>query len=263
MTAAINDGLLTLGETTWEARWIGPKPAAAPTLIFLHEGLGCVGMWKDFPDQLAASTGCGGFVYSRLGYGKSDPVDLPRPLDYMQQEGREVLPRLLDALEIERAVLVGHSDGASIAIVHAGLDTSGRIKGLILEAPHVFAEPFGLVSIKKFKTMYETTDLRERLARYHGDNVDCAFRGWNDAWLDPDFTGWNLEPFLPDITAPILIVQGEDDEYGSAAQLNAIESQAGGGAEILMLPNCGHSPHHEHTDTVLDAMTTFVSRVVG
>lgn len=263
MTVPIQDGFLTLGETTWEARWIGPDPQDAPTLVFLHEGLGCVGMWKDFPDKLAAATGCGGFVYSRTGYGKSDPVPLPRPLDYMHREGREVLPRLMDALGIERAVLVGHSDGASIAIVNAGLDRSGRVEGLILEAPHVFAEQTGLDTIKKFKTVYETTDLRARLARYHGDNVDCAFLGWNGAWSDPVFAGWNLGEFLPGISAPILLVQGEDDEYGTAEQLRAIERQAGSGAETLLLPNCGHAPHHEHTDTVLKAMTDFVERVIG
>ena len=158
-------------------------------------------------------------------------------------------------------MLIGHSDGASIAIVHGGLDTAGRIAGLVLEAPHVFAETEGLDSIAKIKTVYETTDLRGKLARYHGDNVDCAFWGWNRAWLDPDFRAWNIEKFLPGVSAPILLVQGEDDEYGTGDQLRAIEQQTGGEVELLLLPDCGHSPHSEHRDQVLHAMTGFVRGV--
>jgi pimeloyl-ACP methyl ester carboxylesterase len=259
----IEGGFFRLGDETWEARWIGPGPKTAPTLVFLHEGLGCVGMWKDFPDLLVAATGCGGFVYSRAGYGKSDPIELPRPLDYMQEEGRDVLPRLLDALGIERAVLVGHSDGASIAVVSASLDQRGRVTGLILEAPHVFTEDMGVASIVKIKTVYATTDLRARLARYHGDNVDCAFYGWHGAWTDPKFCNWNLETYLPDISGPILLVQGENDEYGTVEQLRAIVRQAGSEVKILLLPDCGHAPHRDRPDIVLKAMVKFVERVLA
>jgi pimeloyl-ACP methyl ester carboxylesterase len=263
MRAAINDGFLRIGTETWEARWIGPGPDEAPTLVFLHEGLGCVSMWKDFPDQLVAATGCGGLVYSRAGYGRSDPISLPRPLDYMQEEGRIVLPKILDALDIERAVLVGHSDGASIALVHSGLDTKNRVAGLIAEAPHVFAEDMGLDSIGEIGSLYETTDLRARLARHHGDNVDCAFFGWNGAWSDPKFSDWNIEGYLPGISAPVLLIQGEDDEYGTAEQLHAIERQAGGEVTTALLPDCGHSPHRDQAAAVLKVMADFVGRVLA
>jgi pimeloyl-ACP methyl ester carboxylesterase len=262
VTAALKDGFVTLGGETWEARWIGPAPADAPTLVFLHQGLGCVATWNDFPDKLAAATGCGGFVYSRAGHGKSDPLALPRALDFMQNEGRNVLPRLLDAVGVERAVLVGHSDGASIALVQGGLDHSGRIAGLILEAPHVFIEDLSIDSITKIKAEYETGNLRDRLARHHGDNVDCAFWGWCGAWLNPKSRHWNIEEFLPGISVPILLIQGEDDEYGTPEQLRAIERQAGNRVETLLLPACGHTPHRERTDTVLKAMTDFVAGVV-
>ncbi len=259
---ALKDGFVILGGETWEARWIGCAPKDAPTLVFLHQGLGCVATWNQFPDKLAAATGCGGFVYSRTGHGKSDPLELPRALDFMQEEARTVLPRLLDAVGVERAVLVGHSDGASIALVHGGLDQSGRIKGLVLEAPHVFIEDMSVESIRKIKTEFETTDLRDRLARHHGDNVDCAFGGWSGAWLNPKSRLWNIEEFLPGISVPALLIQGEEDEYGTTEQLHAIERQAGNGVETLMLPACGHSPHREHPDTVLKAMTDFVRRVI-
>lgn len=260
---SIENGFLRIGTETWEARWIGPGPDEAPTLVFLHEGLGCVSMWKDFPDRLVAATKCGGLVYSRAGYGKSDAVSLPRPLDYMQVEGRNVLPKILDALDIERAILVGHSDGASIALVHSGLDTRARIVGLIAEAPHVFAEDMGLDSIAKIQTLFETTDLRARLARHHGDNVDCAFFGWNGAWSDPKFRFWNIEEYLPGISAPVLLIQGEDDEYGSVEQLRAIERQVGGPVQTELLPDCGHSPHRDQAEAVLKIMTEFVGRVLA
>lgn len=262
MSAEVEEGFLRLDGETWEARWIGPGPGAAPTLVFLHEGLGCVGMWKDFPDQLAAATGCGSFVYSRAGYGKSDSVELPRTLDYMQDEGRHTLPRILDAMGIKRAILVGHSDGASIAIVSGSLDQDDRIEGLILEAPHVFTEDLGLDSIAKIKSIYETTDLRERLVHHHSDNVDCAFYGWNGAWTDPKFRDWNLEEFLPAISAPALLVQGENDEYGTIDQIRAIERQSGGEVETLLLADCGHSPHRDQHDAVLKKMTEFVEKLL-
>jgi len=249
------------GEVRLEARWIGPPPDAAPALVFLHEGLGSVSLWKDFPDRLARETGCGALIYSRAGYGKSDPVPLPRPLRFMHDEA-ELLPEVLKAAGIRAHVLVGHSDGASIALIYAGADPAAGLRGLILEAPHVFTEPHGLASIARAREAYRTTDLRARLARHHGDNVDVAFRGWNDVWLDPDFRAWNIEEFLPQIEVPLLILQGEGDEYGTWKQVEAIERRSGGPVEALAIPDCGHSPHREQPEVTLAAMAGFIRRRV-
>jgi pimeloyl-ACP methyl ester carboxylesterase len=244
-----------------ETRWVGPPPEDAPTLVFLHEGLGSVSMWRDFPDRLALETGCGALIYSRAGYGKSDPAPLPKPVRFMHDEA-EILPEVLAQMKIREHILVGHSDGASIALIHAGSRPAVGLKGMILEAPHVFTEPHGLTSIAKMAEIYRTTDLRDRLARHHGANVDVAFRGWNDVWLHPDFRPWNIEEVLPAIQAPILILQGEDDEYGTWRQVEAIERQAGGPVEAIALADCGHSPHREQPERTLQAMAEFVGRLV-
>jgi len=256
----IETGFLQAGGARLEARWTGPGPAAAPTLVFLHEGLGSASLWRDFPDRLAAATGCGALVYSRAGYGRSAPAPLPRPVRFMHDEAA-VLAEVLAAAEIRQAILVGHSDGASIALIYAGTAGSSTgilLRGLILEAPHVFTEPHGLASIAKIGDAYRTTDLRERLARHHGANVDVAFRGWNDVWLSPGFRAWNLEEFLPAIRVPSLVLQGEDDEYGTWRQVEAIARQSGGPVEALAIPACGHSPHRERPDLALPAMARFV-----
>jgi pimeloyl-ACP methyl ester carboxylesterase len=257
----LQTGDLQAGGARLEARWIGPGPAAAPTLVFLHEGLGSASLWRDFPDRLASETGCGALVYSRAGYGRSDPAPLPRPVRFMHDEAA-VLAEVLAAAGIRQAVLVGHSDGASIALIYAGTVAAG-LRGLILEAPHVFAEPHGLASIAKIGEAYRTTDLRERLAHHHGANVDIAFRGWNDVWLSPEFRTWNLEEFLPAIDVPSLVLQGEDDEYGTWRQVEAIARQSGGPVEALALPACGHSPHRERPDLALPAMARFVRALKG
>lgn len=237
----------------------GPPPEDAPTLVFLHEGLGSVAQWRDVPAVLAERTGCGALVYSRAGYGRSEPVPLPRPLDVMEREATESLPELLDAAGVREAVLVGHSDGASIAIVHAAAARGReRVRGLVLEAPHVFVEDVSVASIARAKVAYETTDLRARLAKYHGENVDIAFRGWNDVWLDPGFRSWSLERFLPAIEVPVLLLQGEDDEYGTRAQLDAIARGVPGPVDLRLLPSCGHSPHRDQRDATVDAITAFV-----
>jgi pimeloyl-ACP methyl ester carboxylesterase len=253
-------GFLQVGEVRLEARWIGPPPDAAPALVFLHEGLGSVSLWKDFPDRLVRETGCGALIYSRAGYGRSDAVPLPRPVRFMHDEA-ELLPEILKAAGIRDHILVGHSDGASISLIHAGSKLAAGLRGLILEAPHVFTEPHGLASIARTKEVYQTTDLRERLARHHGDNVDIAFRGWNDVWLDPGFRAWNIEEFLAEIEVPILILQGEDDEYGTWRQVEAIERQAGGPVAALAIPDCGHSPHREQPEVALAAMAGFIRRL--
>ena len=183
------------GGADLEAVCIGPSPSEAPTIVMLHEGLGCVGLWRDFPDRLAEATGHGVFVYSRRGYGASQPCALPRPLDYMTREAMDVLPDVLTEIGLQRGILLGHSDGASIAAIYAGSIQDHRIRGLVLMAPHFFTEPMGLAAIAKTKEAYETGNLRAKLAAYHAD-VDNAFRGWNDAWLDPAFAKWNIEDVI-------------------------------------------------------------------
>lgn len=255
-----------------EVLWSGPAPnpgrAGSPTkpvLVFLHEGLGCAAQWRDFPARLGAATGLPAMAYSRRGYGASDPLTGPRDPDFMHVEAETVLPALLDALDIESAILIGHSDGGSIALIHAGTPAAeaGRIRGLIVEAPHVFVEQLSLDSIAAAKRAYETTDLRAKLARWHGANVDHAFRGWNDAWLSPEFRDWNIEDRLPGIACPVLAIQGEDDEYGTAEQVERIARAARRPVELTMLPACGHTPHRDHRDAVLGLMTAFVAGLSG
>ena len=252
---------LQVGGTRLECRWIGPRPDQAPTIVFLHEGLGSVSLWRGFPDALAAATGCGALVYSRAGYGRSDPAPLPRPVRFMHDEA-EVLRAVLAQSRIREHVLLGHSDGASIALIAAGSAPSPGLRALVLEAPHTFAEPCGLESIAKIADVYRTTSLRERLARHHGDNVDGAFWGWNDVWLDPAFRAWNIEDVLPGIAVPTLVVQGEDDEYGSWKHVESIQRRSNGPVETLLVPRCGHAPHAEQRETTLDAMTRFIRRIL-
>jgi pimeloyl-ACP methyl ester carboxylesterase len=253
---------ITVGGNRLEVAWHGPGPAKAPTLIFLHEGLGCVALWRDFPAKVAAATGCGALVYSRLGYGQSDPCALPRPIRYMHDEGLAVLPALLEVAGIRECILVGHSDGGSIALIYAGGTPALPLRGVITEAAHVFCEDISVQSIAAIKQPYEQGDLRQKLQKYHGENVDCAFWGWNGAWLHPEFRDWNLEEYLPGIKVPLLAIQGEDDEYGTTAQIEAIARQAGAGAEVVLLPNCGHSPHRDQEAATLQAMTRFIERVL-
>lgn len=255
-------GYLTVGGKRVEIAWHGAPPEEAPTLVFLHEGLGCVRLWRDFPAELAAATGCGALVYSRLGYGGSDPCELPRPLTYMHDEALIVLPELLEVAGIRECILIGHSDGGSIAIIYAGGTPATRLRGLITEAPHVFCEEISVQSIQETLEPYQHGNLREKLAKYHKSNVDCAFWGWNQAWLHPEFLHWNLEEYLPNITVPMLVIQGEDDKYGTPAQVDAIAHQAGGGAQLLMLPECGHTPHRKQKEATLEAMMRFISRIL-
>ena len=258
-----DDGYLVVGGKRLEAAWHGPPPEEAPTLVFLHEGLGCVALWRGFPARLAAATGCGALVYSRLGYGRSDPCALPRPVRYMHDEGLEVLPELLEVAGVRECILVGHSDGGSIALIYAGGTPAAPLRGLICEAAHVFCEDITARSIEQAGQAYRDGDLRPKLAKYHGANTDCAFRGWHDAWLHPDFRRWDLTEYLPGIAVPLLAIQGEDDPYGTPAQVEAIERGAGAGAEVVMLPDCGHCPHLEQGDAALGAMARFISRILG
>jgi len=230
---------------------------SAPTLVFLHEGLGSVALWKDFPARVARATGCPAVVYSRAGYGRSSPAALPRAPDYMHVEALTGLPALLDRLGIDDPVLIGHSDGASIALLHAG---SGMrpVRALVALAPHVFVEDISLANITEARRQYETTDLRDRLARRHAD-PDAAFRGWNDIWLSPAFRAWNIEACLSRVRCPLLLIQGRDDQFGTAAQLDAIERQAGGQVSRLQVSDCRHSPHRDQPEATLAAIAEFIA----
>jgi pimeloyl-ACP methyl ester carboxylesterase len=236
------------------ARW----GDGSPTLVLLHEGLGCVALWRDFPQRLAEATGCGVFAYSRFGYGRSDPATLPRPMDYMQDEARLVLPRVLDAAGVASCVLVGHSDGGSIAAVYAGAARDPRLRGLVLIAPHFFVEDMCLASIAQAKLAYDGGDLRTRLARYHAD-VDCAFRGWNDAWLDPRFRAFDLTGFLPEIGVPVLVLQGVDDPYGTVVQPQAVQRLVPAPVTVRMLDGARHAPHSEQPDASLNEIRRFTA----
>lgn len=242
-----------------EARWWNERRRAETLpIVLLHEGLGSVGLWRDFPHALAEATERAVFAYSRAGHGASDPPAAPRAARFMHDEAIEWLPNVFDAAEITRAILLGHSDGASIALIFAATCPQ-RAAALILEAPHVFVEDISLTSIARMKRDYDTTDLRTRLAKYHA-NVDAAFHGWNDVWLDPQFRSWNLEEFLPRVTAPALVIQGEEDEYGTLRQVHAVARQLAGRVETLILPECGHSPHRDQPQRVIGAIATFLDR---
>jgi len=238
-----------------------PGEAGKPTLVFLHEGLGCIDVWRDFPARLAYISGCPALVFSRSGYGRSDPCDVPRPLTYMHNEGLTVLPALLKSAAVGDHVLIGHSDGGSIALINAGGTPAPGLKSVITMAAHVFCETLSVVSIAEAKTQYETGDLRARLAIYHRNNVDCAFWGWNKAWLDPDFMQWNIERYLTRITVPQLAIQGYDDPYGTIAQVEAIAAQSAGPVQVCMLENCGHSPYKERVRKSLEVISDFISRL--
>jgi pimeloyl-ACP methyl ester carboxylesterase len=235
------------------------KPKAqTPTIVMLHEGLGSIAMWRDFPQQVADATGSEVLVYSRYGYGNSDPIDKSHAVDYMHKEAMESLPDLIDQLNIKKPILFGHSDGGSIALIHAG--GAGRdLTGVIAMAPHVLVENLSVASIAAAKEAYLNSNLREKLGRYHA-NVDSAFWGWNDIWLHPDFLLWNIEKYLPSIICPVLAIQGVDDAYGTMEQINIIGRKAKN-VELLKLPQCGHSAHKDQTLAVLKAVAAFVEKI--
>ena len=237
----------------------GARPGA-PELVFLHEGLGSVSQWKDLPARVALETGCSVTVYSRYGCGNSDVLNEDRVVTYMHDEALQSLADLLAQLHIENPILIGHSDGASIALIHAG--GHGHVRGLVLLAPHVFVEDLSVASISDAKTKFETTNLPEKLARHHRDAAR-TFWGWNRIWLHPDFRCWNIEEYLPRITCPILVIQGLGDQYGTMAQVQAIAQQAGGPVEVLPLEECKHSPQRDQMDATLAAITRFVRRLAG
>ena len=255
-----DSGFLSIGQHSLEYRFLGPRPDRAPTIVMLHEGLGSVGLWNDFPERLQQATGAGIFVYSRAGYGQSSPVALPRPLSYMHDEARDALPALLDSIGFRRGILLGHSDGASIAAIYAGTHQDHRLGGLVLIAPHFFTEDSGIASIVEAKAAYETTDLKQKLARWHKD-PDYAFYGWNGAWLDPDFRKWDITGELAYIRVPMLIVQGEADQYGTVKQVEAAERECYCPVEMALLNGAKHSPQREQPEATLAAIADFVANV--
>lgn len=259
--AVFDSGFLTIGTQRLEYRMIGPRPDQAPTLVMLHEGLGCVGMWGDFPDRLQKATGCGVFVYSREGYGRSSPASLPRSLTFMHAEARDTLPEILDAIGFRHGLLVGHSDGASIAAIYAGSRQDHRVGGVVLIAPHFIVEDVTIASIAEMRKAYDTTDLRTRLARWHAD-VDATVHGWSDVWLKGDFRKWDLTEFLAYIRVPVLIVQGEDDQYGTVRQIEIAQEECYCPVEVALLPGAKHVPQREAPEATMKAVKQFVARVL-
>lgn len=251
---------LTINGLRLEYRDYAASRAGGPTLLLLHEGLGCVAMWRHFPEKLAAATGCRLIVWSRAGYGGSEAYPEPRSTGYMHREATEALPALLAALKIERPVLIGHSDGGSIALIFAGTFPA-LPRAVAVMAPHEFVEMETLAGIRAAKTVWETTDWPQKLGRYH-QNAQRVFSDWNDTWLSPAFRDWNIVACLPEIRCPVLAMQGEDDEYATMRQIEVIGEKVGDAA-LLKLPNCGHSPHRDQEAAVLSALAAFVSRVSG
>ncbi|WP_038211559.1 alpha/beta fold hydrolase [Xenophilus azovorans] len=249
-----------------EHRWIGPREAGeggAPLVVFLHEGLGSVAMWKDFPDRLCAEAGVRGLVFSRPGYGRSTPraADEAWDVDFMHRQAHEVLPAFFDAIGLaEPPWLLGHSDGGSIGLLYAARFPQ-RVQGLVLLAPHIFVEEVTVKNIEIARQAYLETGLRERLARYH-DDVDSAFWGWNRIWLHPPFASWNIEGELEGVRCPVLAIQGLDDEYGTLAQVHGIAARVPG-ARVLELPQCGHSPHRDQPGAVISAAAGFMAQPAG
>jgi pimeloyl-ACP methyl ester carboxylesterase len=259
MTLA-DHGFLDLGDMRLEYRMIGPPPHAAPTIVLLHEGLGSVQVWGSFDGELAAATGAGVFSYSRAGYGQSSSSKLPRPVSFMHDEARDVLPRVLAAMDFRRGLLLGHSDGASIAAIYAGTVQDHRVRGLVLIAPHFFTEDMGIAEIARAKAAFETGALRAKLARMHVD-PDNAFRNWCGPWLDPEFRKFDLRDALAHIRVPILIVQGENDQYGTVRQIEVAQEECYCPVEVALLPDTRHAPHRDAPEATLRAVADFCNRL--
>ena len=254
-------GFLELAPLRLEYRMIGPHPDTAPTIVMLHEGLGSVGLWGEFPDKIAAATGAGVFLYSRAGYGKSTGARLPRPTAFMNEEACEVLPRILDAIGFRRGMLLGHSDGASIAAIYAGSVQDHRVRGLVLIAPHFFTEDMGLAEIRRARKSFESGALRERLKSWHAD-VDTAFASWNGPWLHPDFEKWDITEVLGYIRVPMLIIQGENDQYGTLKQVETAQQECFCPVEAVLLPGIRHIPYREAPEATIKATAEFINRLL-
>ncbi len=236
-------------------------PADAPTLVFLHEGLGCQEQWRALPDRMASALGWGGLVYSRRGYGQSDPRPRPWPLTFLDDEARVALPALLDACGLGQVCLYGHSDGGTIALAFAAACPT-RVLAVVTEAAHVMVEDVTIAGLHAVRARFATSGLREALARYHGGRADEVFEGWSETWLNPAFRAWDLRPALAGVTCPVLAMQGADDEYGTPAQLEAIAAHVAGPVETWLIDGCGHAPHRERPDDVFARAMAFYRRVV-
>jgi pimeloyl-ACP methyl ester carboxylesterase len=259
-------GTVEAGGKRLEYEWLGPGPAAAPTLVFLHDGQGCVDTWRDFPAALAAATGCGALVYSRAGYGGSEGLPGPWPVSFMHDEALAALPQVVAALGVRDGFLVGHSDGASISLIYAAAAAAGAVggwlRGMALEAPHVFVEPVCLESIAKLPALYRQPDLWRRMVRHHGANAQGCFESWVEVWLRPEFRSWSIEDLLPRVRCPVLAIQGDQDPYGTLDQLRAVAAGCAGPTETLVVPSCGHTPHRQQRDATLAAMSGFLRRLL-
>jgi pimeloyl-ACP methyl ester carboxylesterase len=256
-----DQGFLDLEPMRLEYRMIGPRPDAAPTIVMLHEGLGSVAIWGKFPEMLAAATGAGVFVYSRAGYGHSSPGKLPRTVSFMHEEATEVLPRVLAAIGFQRGILFGHSDGASIAAIYAGSVQDHRVRGLVLIAAHFFIEEMGLAEIRRAREAFAAGPLREKLKRWHAD-VDCAFRSWSEPWLDPQFRKWDITEELGYIRVPVLIVQGDEDQYGTLRQVEVAQEECLCPVEAAVLPGIRHDPCREAPELTLKTVVDFINRLL-
>jgi len=260
LTEASRDNFFVeLGDLRLAARRIGDIAGAAPALVFLHEALGSIGQWKGLPEEIAERTGLAALVYERQGHGRSSPLQLPRSGGYLRHEAEVVLPAVLAVCGIAHPVLVGHSDGATIALMHAAAFPE-RPAACIALAPHVMVEEMTLAGIRAAETDPEAPEIRRRLARYHGDNTETLWRAWTETWLRPGFQGCELRDRLPQIACPTLLIQGEADAYGSPRQVNVIAERAGGPVEALLLPDCGHQPHLERRPAVVERVAAFLAR---
>lgn len=246
-----------------EFEWFGRRDTAGETLVLLHEGLGSISMWGDFPTRLSEAVGLPVFAYSRQGYGASDSLSENFGVDYMHHQAFDVLPMMLNGAEIKRPILLGHSDGASIALLYVSGVRTHRCSAIIVEAPHVFVEDRSIAGIEGARTAYCEGRLKMALEKYHGANTDRVFWAWNDIWLDPAFRSWNIEHHLSSVAVPVQVIQGYDDEYGTLAQVEAIANQCAGPVEKVLLADCGHSPHRTQTNVVIDSVKRFVSSVVS
>ncbi|WP_457552453.1 alpha/beta fold hydrolase [Desulfobacula sp.] len=256
---------LKLGKKKIEILWHKQGEKNHPTLIFLHEGLGCTKMWKDFPEKLSQKTGCPALVFSRFGYGRSDPAPLPWKINFMHKQALHILPDIIKKTGIKTYILIGHSDGGSIGLIFSGSPIAKELnglKGLITEATHVFCEQITVNCIKQAKINYDTRNLKQGLEKYHGKNTDNAFRGWNDVWLNPNFMNWNIEKYLGKIKIPMIAIQGKDDQYGTVKQLESIKRNVKQ-VQAFLIDECRHSPHLEKPEIVLKIMTRFIDQVLS
>ncbi len=260
---ALGKGYLDTGGKSLEWGSFGALSGAGdtPILVLLHEGLGCLALWRDFPTQIVEATGLPVFAYSRAGYGQSDPTALPRPLDYMTREAVDVLPDVLNTLGATSYALLGHSDGATIAAEYVGRTRDERIRGLILMAPHFFTEPMNIAEIEKAKEAFDTTDLKARMAKYHRD-PEAAFRGWNDAWLDPGFLDWNVADVIDSLRVSTLVIQGRQDQYGTEKQVRVIEKRSPSRVDVALLDDCKHSPQFDQPEKTLALIKDFLDRLI-